>query len=30
LIQAHRGKVWVNSEVGLGSTFSILLPTYVE
>jgi signal transduction histidine kinase len=30
LIQAHRGKVWVNSEVGRGSTFSFLLPTYVE
>ena len=30
LIQAHRGKVWVNSEVGRGSTFSFLLPIYVE
>jgi len=30
LIQAHRGKVWVNSEEGRGSTFSFLLPTYVE
>jgi len=29
LIQAHRGKVWVDSEVGRGSTFSFLLPTYV-
>jgi signal transduction histidine kinase len=26
LIQAHRGKVWVDSEVGRGSTFSFLLP----
>lgn len=26
LIQAHRGKVWVESEVGSGSTFFFLLP----
>ncbi len=30
LIQAHRGKVWVDSELGRGSAFSFLLPTYVE
>jgi signal transduction histidine kinase len=30
LIQAHRGKVWVDSEVGRGSSFSFLLPIYVE
>jgi signal transduction histidine kinase len=30
LIQAHRGKVWVDSEVGRGSTFSFLLPMNVE
>jgi signal transduction histidine kinase len=30
LIQAHRGKVWVDSEVGRGSTFSFLLPTNAE
>jgi signal transduction histidine kinase len=30
LIQAHRGKVWVNSEIGRGSTFSFLLPMNVE
>ncbi|HTP44830.1 MAG TPA: HAMP domain-containing sensor histidine kinase [Candidatus Acidoferrum sp.] len=30
LIQAHRGKVWVDSEVGRGSTFSFLLPTNTE
>ncbi len=30
LIQAHRGKVWVNSEVGRGSSFFFLLPTNVE
>jgi signal transduction histidine kinase len=30
LIQAHRGKVWVDSEVGRGSSFSFLLPIYAE
>jgi signal transduction histidine kinase len=30
LIQAHRGKVWVDSEMGRGSTFSFLLPIVVE
>ncbi|HKV03619.1 MAG TPA: HAMP domain-containing sensor histidine kinase [Candidatus Acidoferrales bacterium] len=30
LIQAHRGKVWVDSEMGRGSSFSFLLPIYVE
>jgi signal transduction histidine kinase len=30
LIQAHRGKVWVDSEFGRGSSFSFLLPVYVE
>ena len=30
LIQAHRGKVWVDSEVGRGSTFSFLLPINTE
>jgi signal transduction histidine kinase len=30
LIQAHRGKVWVDSEIGRGSTFSFLLPINVE
>ena len=30
LVQAHRGKIWVNSEIGSGSTFSFLLPLYVE
>jgi signal transduction histidine kinase len=26
LIQAHRGKIWVDSEMGRGSSFSFLLP----
>jgi signal transduction histidine kinase len=30
LIQAHRGKVWVDSEVGRGSTFSFVLPINIE
>jgi two-component system, NtrC family, sensor histidine kinase KinB len=30
LIQAHRGKVWVDSDVGRGSTFSFLLPINAE
>jgi signal transduction histidine kinase len=30
LVQAHRGKVWVDSELGRGSSFSFLLPTNVE
>jgi signal transduction histidine kinase len=30
LIQAHRGKVWVDSEMGRGSSFSFLLPIHVE
>jgi signal transduction histidine kinase len=30
LIQAHRGKVWVDSVTGSGSTFSFLLPINVE
>jgi len=30
LIQAHRGKVWVDSEVGRGSSFSFVLPLRVE
>jgi signal transduction histidine kinase len=27
LIQAHRGKIWVDSELHRGSTFTVLLPT---
>jgi signal transduction histidine kinase len=30
LIQAHRGKVWVDSEMGRGSSFSFLLPIHAE
>jgi signal transduction histidine kinase len=30
LIQAHRGKVWVDSEIGRGSSFSFLLPRITE
>jgi signal transduction histidine kinase len=30
LIQAHSGKVWVDSEVGRGSSFSFLLPIHAE
>ena len=30
LIQAHRGKIWVDSEPGRGSSFSFLLPIRVE
>ncbi|MGH9739116.1 MAG: sensor histidine kinase [Candidatus Acidiferrales bacterium] len=30
LIQAHRGKIWVDSEPSRGSTFSFLLPVFVE
>lgn len=30
LIQAHRGKVWVDSEIGRGSSFSFLLPIQLE
>lgn len=30
LVQAHRGKIWVDSEVGRGATFTFLLPTDLE
>jgi signal transduction histidine kinase len=30
LVQAHRGKIWVDSEVGRGSKFSFLLPLDIE
>jgi signal transduction histidine kinase len=30
LIQAHRGKVWVDSELGRGSCFSFILPKKAE
>jgi len=30
LVQAHRGKIWVDSELGRGCTFTFLLPTDTE
>jgi len=30
LVQAHHGKVWVDSEIGRGSCFSFLLPLNIE
>ncbi len=30
LIQAHRGKIWVDSELGRGSSFSFILPKKAE
>jgi signal transduction histidine kinase len=30
LVQAHRGKIWVDSEMGRGCTFTFLLPTDTE
>jgi signal transduction histidine kinase len=30
LIQAHRGKIWVDSEIGRGCAFTFLLPTDTE
>jgi signal transduction histidine kinase len=30
LVQAHRGKIWVDSEPGRGCKFSFLLPTDIE
>jgi signal transduction histidine kinase len=30
LIQAHRGKIWVDSEPGQGSCFSFILPMNAE
>ncbi len=30
LVQAHRGKIWVDSEPGRGSTFSFILPSNAQ
>ncbi|HSD83755.1 MAG TPA: ATP-binding protein [Anaerolineae bacterium] len=30
IIKKHSGRVWVHSELGKGSTFTVLLPRYVE
>jgi signal transduction histidine kinase len=30
LAEAHGGKLWFESEVGKGSTFSVLLPIHSE
>jgi signal transduction histidine kinase len=30
LVQLHRGKIWVESELGRGSKFSFLLPADIE
>jgi signal transduction histidine kinase len=30
LVEAHKGRIWVDTEQGKGSTFSILLPLVQE
>ena len=30
IIKKHSGRVWVHSELGRGSTFTVLLPRYAD
>jgi len=30
LVEAHNGRIWVDTEMGKGSTFSLLIPLSVE